>query len=83
MGEVVKVLVGEEQKEFTVNKEIICQASKFFSDAFTGPFKEGRESTIYMLEDEPHTFSLFVDFLHQNPLPLIERQVCTLNLTNF
>src|SRR6266487_3074630 len=74
MGEVVKVFVGEQQMEFIVNRELICQASRFFSNVLTGPFKEGHESTIYIPEDEPYTFSLFVDFLYQNPLPFIEAE---------
>jgi hypothetical protein len=71
-SEVVSILVGKKRKEFNVHKKLICQASKFFNDAFTGPFKEGQENKMYMPEDDPEVFSCFVDWLYRNPLPVIE-----------
>jgi hypothetical protein len=71
-SEIVSVLVGKKRKEFNVHKKLICQASKFFNDAFTGPFKEGQENKMYMPEDDPEVFSCFIDWLYRNPLPVIE-----------
>jgi len=71
-SEVVSVLVGKERKEFIVHKKLICQASKFFNDAFTGPFKEGQENKMDMPEDDPEVFSCFIDWLYRNPLPVVE-----------
>lgn len=70
--EVVSVFVGKKRKEFNVHKKLICEASKFFSDAFNGPFKEGQEGSMYMPEDDPDVFSCFVDWLYRNPLPVVE-----------
>jgi hypothetical protein len=71
-SEVVSVLVGKKRKEFNIHKKLICQASKYFNDAFTGPFKEGQENKMYMPEDDPEVFSYFVDWLYRNPLPVVE-----------
>jgi hypothetical protein len=71
-SEIVSVIVWKKRKEFNVHKNIICQASKFFNDALTGPFKEGQENRMYMPEDDPDVFSCFVDWLYRNPLPIIE-----------
>jgi len=71
-SETVSVLVGKKRKEFNVHKKLICQASKFFNDAFSGPFKEGQENRMHMPEDDPEVFSCFVDWLYRNPLPVVE-----------
>jgi hypothetical protein len=71
-SEVVKIHVGRKRKEFIVHKKLICDASKFFKDAFTGPFKEGQEGVMYMPEDDPESFSCFIEWLYRNPLPIIE-----------
>lgn len=71
-SEVVSIFLGKKRKEFNVHKKLICDASKFFSDAFTGPFKEGQEGTMYMPEDDPDVFACFVDWLYRNPLPFVE-----------
>ena len=71
-SETVAVFVGKKRKEFNVHKKLICQASKFFNDAFSGPFKEGQENRMHMPEDDPEVFSYFVDWLYRNPLPVVE-----------
>lgn len=71
-SEVVKIYVGRKRKEFIVHKNLICDASKFFNDAFTGPFKEGQEGVMYMPEDDPESFSCFIEWLYRNPLPIVE-----------
>jgi hypothetical protein len=74
-SEVVSIFVGRKRKEFNVHKKLICDASKFFRDAFTGAFKEGQEGTMYMPEDDPDVFACFVDWLYRNPLPVVEDTV--------
>jgi hypothetical protein len=71
-SETIKVFVGRKRKEFSIHKKLICQASKFFNDAFTGAFKEGQEGIMYMPEDDPDVFSCFVEWLYRNPLPTVE-----------
>jgi hypothetical protein len=71
-SETVSVFVGKKRKEFNVHKKLICEASKFFKDAFTGPYKEGQENRMHMPEDDPEVFSCFIDWLYRNPLPIIE-----------
>ncbi len=46
--------------------------SKFFKDAFNGPFKEGKEGIMYMPEDDSDVFSSFFDWLYRNPLPIVK-----------
>jgi hypothetical protein len=71
-SEIVSVFVGKKRKEFNVHKKLICKASKFFNDAFTGTFKEGQDNKMYMPEDDPDVFACFVDWLYRNPLPAVE-----------
>lgn len=70
--ETVTLSVGKKRKEFTVHKKLICDASKFFNDAFNGPFKEGVDGIMYMPEDDPGVIAYFVDWLYRNPIPQVE-----------
>ncbi len=71
-SETVSIFVGKKRKEFNIHKKLICEASKFFNDAFNGPYKEGQENRMHMPEDDPEVFSCFVDWLYRNPLPVVE-----------
>ena len=47
--ETVTLVVGTEQKQFIVHKELICAKSEYFAKTFReDTFKEGKEKTIYL-----------------------------------
>lgn len=71
-SDIVTLVVGKKRKEFKVHKKLICEASKFFNDAFNGPFKEGKEGIMYMPEDDPDVITYLVDWLYRSPLPMVE-----------
>jgi hypothetical protein len=70
--EIVKLVTGKKRKVFNVHKKLLCDASKFFNDAFNGPFKEGYDGTMYMPEDDPDVITRMISWLYRNPLPFIE-----------
>jgi hypothetical protein len=64
----VKVYLGKKRKEFVIHKKLLCNKSDFFRKAFTGSFKEG-EGVIYLPDDSPGPFSIFIDWLYRSTIP--------------
>ncbi|EXJ82852.1 hypothetical protein A1O3_06667 [Capronia epimyces CBS 606.96] len=61
---IVKVLVGSEQEEFTVHRDLLCAASKFFDRALAGPFIEGQTQEVRLPEELAHVFTFLVEWLY-------------------
>ncbi|KAJ9610278.1 hypothetical protein H2200_005055 [Cladophialophora chaetospira] len=62
-NDVVKVIVGPLQREFTIHKNLICATSDFFQAALTGGFVEGAEQKVPLPEDDPQLFQVVYDWL--------------------
>lgn len=60
----MKLVVGSSKVKFSVHKEMLCGVSSFFKSALNGSFREGREQTITLPEDDPDIFDLFVQWLY-------------------
>lgn len=63
-SEIVHVFVGKDRKKFAVHKKLICSVSDFFDKAFNGGFKEARENSMNLDEDDPLTFAVFLEWLY-------------------
>ncbi|KAH7417449.1 hypothetical protein BKA64DRAFT_769402 [Cadophora sp. MPI-SDFR-AT-0126] len=63
------IFVGPNKVEFKVLKNIICQASDFFSAAFQDGFQESTLGSIHMPEDDPVTFQRFLSWVYGRKLP--------------
>jgi len=65
----VTIYVGPEKKEFTVHRNVICQNSDYFAKAFESPFQEGQTGTMFLSDDSPIVFSIFVTWLYRRVIP--------------
>ncbi|KAH7417459.1 hypothetical protein BKA64DRAFT_636822 [Cadophora sp. MPI-SDFR-AT-0126] len=66
--EVVTIYVGAKRKEFMVHKELICE-SDFFKGAFMSSFAESQEGTMYLPDDSPAAFDLYVEWAYRKRIP--------------
>lgn len=64
------IYVGPKRKEFIVHKKLLCESADYFKGAFTRDFKEARKGEMYMPEDSPGAFSLYVDWLYRSAIPM-------------
>lgn len=62
--DVIVVLVGFEEKKFTVHKDRLCKRSEFLQAACAGGWKEDLENTVRLPETEPPIFNLYVHWLY-------------------
>ncbi|KAF4553044.1 Hypothetical protein D9617_8g050570 [Elsinoe fawcettii] len=60
--EMVKVIVGEEEKEFYVSGNMLCAYSDFFVAALNPAWEEGQTGTIRLPDEFPHAFEYFVRY---------------------
>jgi hypothetical protein len=79
----VTIYVGPKRKEFHVHKAPLCKSADLFKGAFRPEFKEGREEAMYMPEDEPGVFSLFVDYIYRSKIPTGNTEAHLNNLYDF
>ena len=54
----VHILVGPNQKDFAIHRNLICQLSGFFDAAFNGSFSEASSGVIELYEEDPDLFEL-------------------------
>ena len=66
----IAVLVGLEERLFQVSQKIICESSKFFKAATTGPWKESSEKIVRLPEADAHIFGIYIGWLHTAILDL-------------
>ncbi|KAK7532441.1 uncharacterized protein J3D65DRAFT_106652 [Phyllosticta citribraziliensis] len=71
-GPTVNLIVGREQQAFTVHRTLLCRQSRFFINAFTGPWSEGRTGAMRLPDVEPEIMSAFVDWLYTAKPPHAE-----------
>lgn len=63
-GNFVKILVGPEKKEWTLNEEFLCDKVEYFKAAFQSGFKETEEKWLELPEDSSEMFRLFVAWIY-------------------
>ena len=59
----VKILVGPEEKEYELPRDLLSFYSPFFKACFTGEFKESKEQILRLPEDKTHVFEHFIEYL--------------------
>ncbi|KAB8303507.1 hypothetical protein EYC80_004919 [Monilinia laxa] len=64
----VQILVSSELKEFSVHKTLIRSTRGFFDKGFDGRLKEVIESKMFLPEDDPDTFEIFVNWMYAGNL---------------
>ncbi|KAK0729101.1 hypothetical protein B0T21DRAFT_207133 [Apiosordaria backusii] len=71
--EVVRVLVGEEQREFTLHRKLLCDSCSFFktnieaipSPSLSSDSTEEEDSVLWLPSEAPDMFEIFVLWLYQ------------------
>jgi hypothetical protein len=64
-GTTVTIHVGEDRHEFKLSKDLLCHVSPFFKAAFEGEFKEGKEQTMELLDDNVQAFEHIVSYIYR------------------
>jgi hypothetical protein len=65
-GNQVTIYVGPERVQWILNEDLLCDRAPFFQAAFKSDFREGREKTMELPEDDPKAFAKFVDWVYTN-----------------
>jgi hypothetical protein len=88
--DVVRVLVGDEQREFTLHRQLLCDSCAFFQtniDAIDSPSSPGdggedeEDSVLWLPNEAPDMFEVFVLWLYQRKRfpSLIDRATQTMS----
>ncbi|CAI7604491.1 unnamed protein product [Penicillium glandicola] len=70
-GPTLTILVGPSKEPFHIHESIICNSSLFFQKAMSGSWKESKERTLELPEDDPERFALYSHWLYFAKLPVI------------
>ncbi|KAH6709081.1 hypothetical protein BKA61DRAFT_677983 [Leptodontidium sp. MPI-SDFR-AT-0119] len=70
------IVVGPGKVEFRIDKNIVCQASDFFSAAFERNFQEAQNGVISMPEEKLKVFAYLVKWTFSGKLPKAEGTSC-------
>ncbi|KAM0704399.1 hypothetical protein Q7P35_008633 [Cladosporium inversicolor] len=66
---IIAVLVGVNELELTVHKDVICAKSKFFRAACSGRWREGVQRIVRLPEvRQPDVFQMYVDWTYTEDL---------------
>ena len=68
-NKIVTIYISKKREEFTIHSKLICKYVDFFSKACVGPFQEGQDDIMYLPEDVPGVFALFVEWLYRRKIP--------------
>ena len=61
----VKIFVGLERKLCSLHKGLLCFLAPYFAKAFNGSFVEGLNNEMYLPEEDPSAFDLFMLWLYR------------------
>jgi hypothetical protein len=60
----VNVCSDEDQKSFTIHRDLLVRHSEFFEAALRGEWREARNRTVDLQESSPQHFEVFYNFLY-------------------
>ena len=63
-AETVTINVGPNSQPFKIHRPLICNASAFFTTAFTSKFKEGLDLSLSLPDDDSEIFEIFAQWLY-------------------
>ena len=66
---VVKLVVGQEERVFELDEQLICTYCSFFSNAFSGGFLEAQTKTLKFPDDSPERFEELTKWLAGEKFP--------------
>lgn len=65
----VNLLVGPKRKEFTIHKKLLMERSDYFAKAFGSGFKEAKDNSMHLPEDDSDAVDMLVNYVYRNQLP--------------
>ena len=68
-GDVVTIALESTTQTFSVQKALLCNASRYFTTALSGAFKESDAQTLKLPGCDEHTFRLFLYWLCNHKFP--------------
>ncbi|KUM58300.1 hypothetical protein ACN42_g8858 [Penicillium freii] len=68
-GPTVKITVGTSEEPFHVHESVLCTSFHFFKAAMSGSWKESKEHTIELPEDDPKAFAIYSHWLYFAGIP--------------
>ncbi|MCJ1286691.1 hypothetical protein MMC26_006037 [Xylographa opegraphella] len=71
--ETVSIFVGPIRKQYTIHKDLVCNAVPFFSKTFEGVFHEAQSGAVHLTDDHesPAAFELFIHWLYTGVVPAV------------
>ncbi|KAI9883636.1 MAG: hypothetical protein M1823_004601 [Watsoniomyces obsoletus] len=75
----VDVLVGSQEKRFTVHDALLREHSRFFQAALRGAFREAHEREVRLPDGDPEHFDLFLQWLYTQDLGHVRDAVEKIN----
>ena len=63
------IYVGPKRKKYVVHKALLLNACEFFAKALQGSFQESTTNEVWLKEDEPEGFEVFVHKLYRKDFP--------------
>lgn len=65
----MKITVGASEQPFHIHESVLCTSSLFFKAAMSGSWKESKEHTLELPEDDPKIFSVYSHWLYFAKIP--------------
>lgn len=61
-------MVGPDRTPFIIHKELLCDSSPYFAAALKGDFKEAKDNTVELLDDDVTVFKYFQIWLYSGKI---------------
>lgn len=71
-SEMITLIVGEEKKQFSIHKNLLCTKAPVFKAMFDGGFKEASKGLAHLPEDSPVAVGLFQEWLYRGFLSQLD-----------
>ncbi|KAI9790485.1 MAG: hypothetical protein M1833_001924 [Piccolia ochrophora] len=76
-GPVIDIFVGPTKVQWRVHEELLCHYSPFFRAALRGNFKEAKDKSITLPEDDSFVFRFLVLYMYRGSLPEFQLNIMT------
>ena len=66
----VRLIIGEEKKQFDLDQNLLCEYCPFFANTFLGNFIEAQTKTLTLPDDEPERFEELAQWLNSDTVSI-------------
>lgn len=71
----MNIYVGPDNKHFVLHKRPLTSQSEYFRNAFQGEYKEAKENSIHLEEEDPSAIALLVGWIYKGIIPGTEKKI--------